>query len=133
MSSSDLGRRRCASQLLSSPAASTPEQVVGHLLAVQAQDQRGMRLAVRARSTGLTAVDIDRALDDGRLVVSWLNRGTLHLVRAEDYWELFALTVPQQETGGGPRPPQTGVRPPPPRPAAGVRGGGGLDAPRAPG
>lgn len=100
---SEIARQRLDAQLLNGPTAETPEQVVGHLLAVQAQDPRGFRLALRARSTGLTAADVDRALDEGRLVVGWLNRGTLHLVRAEDYWDLFALTVPQQETGAARR------------------------------
>ena len=70
------------------------------LLAVQGQDPRGFRLAVRARTRGLTAADVDRALTDDRsLVVTWLNRGTLHLVRSEDYPWLHALTAPPQATG----------------------------------
>jgi hypothetical protein len=36
-------RRRLRSQLLSGPRAVSPEEVVGHLLAVQAQDGRGFR------------------------------------------------------------------------------------------
>ena len=55
-----------------------------------------MRLAVRARTAGLTAADVDRALTvDRSLIVSWLNRGTLHLVRSLDYWWLHDLTTPQ--------------------------------------
>jgi hypothetical protein len=88
-----LRRRRLRSQLLSGPPADSPEAVVDHLLAVQAQDGRGFRLAVRSRSRGLTAGDVDAALDDGRLLVTWLNRGTLHLVRSEDYWWLHRLTA----------------------------------------
>lgn len=68
---------------------------MARLLAVQAQDLRGARLAVRARSTGLAASDVDAALANGRLVVDWLCRGTLHLVRREDHAELHALTTPQ--------------------------------------
>ena len=35
---------------------------------------------------GLTAADVDRALTEERsLLITWLNRGTLHLVRSEDY------------------------------------------------
>jgi hypothetical protein len=86
-------RRRLRSQLLSGPPADSPEAVVDHLLAVQVQDGRGFRLAVRRRSRGLTAGDVDAALDDGRLLVTWLNRGTLHLVRSEDYWWLHRLTA----------------------------------------
>jgi len=88
-----LRRRRLRSQLLSGPPGDTPEAVVGHLLAVQAQDGRGFRLAVRSRSRRLSAGDVDAALDDRRLVVTWLNRGTLHLVRSEDYWWLHRLTA----------------------------------------
>jgi hypothetical protein len=43
----------------------------------------------------LSASDVDAALADRSLVVSWLNRGTLHLVRAEDYWWPHPLTTPQ--------------------------------------
>jgi hypothetical protein len=75
-------------------------EVAGRLLAVQGQDPRGVRLAIRARSDGLTAADVDRALTEERsLVISWLNRGTLHLVRSEDYRWLHALTAPPQVTG----------------------------------
>ena len=77
---------------------------------MQAQDQRGFRLAIRSRSTGLTAADVDRALTDDRsMVVSWLNRGTLHLVAAEDYWWLRPLTTPQLATANNRRLGQEGV------------------------
>jgi hypothetical protein len=74
--------------------------VAERLLAVQAQDPRGVRLAIRARTTGLTAADVDRALTEQRsLVITWLNRRTLHLVRREDYPWLQALTTPPHFTG----------------------------------
>lgn len=74
---------RLAAQQLTGPPAASPEEVVGRLLAVQAQDPRGARLAVRSRSAELLAADVDEALTTRRsLVVSWLNRGTLHLVTA---------------------------------------------------
>ncbi len=86
---------RLTSQLLTGPPTHSPLSVVERLLAVQGQDPRGQRLAIRARSTGLTAADVDSALTDDRsLVVTTLNRGTLHLVRSEDYPWLQALTAP---------------------------------------
>ena len=101
---------RLASQLLTGPPARTPESVVDRLLAVQAQDGRGARLGVRARSSGLVAADVDRALSVTRsLVVSWLNRGTLHLVAAADYWWLHALTTPKLAVGNARRLRQEGV------------------------
>ena len=84
--------------------------MVERLLAVQAQDARGARLAIRSRSAGLRASDVDDAMTDRRaLLITWLNRGTLHLVRAEDYWWLHPLTTPQIETTNRRRLHQEGV------------------------
>ncbi len=103
---------RLTAQLLSGPAAAGPQEVAGRLLAVQAQELRGARLAIRARSNGLTAHDVDHALSEERsIVISWLNRGTLHLVRREDYGWLHALTTPQLRTGNARRLQQEGVSP----------------------
>jgi hypothetical protein len=88
-------RERLTAQLLAGPPARDPVAVAQRLLAVQGQDPRGARLAVRARTTGLSAADVDRALTEHRsLLITWLNRGTLHLVRSEDYPWLQALTAP---------------------------------------
>jgi hypothetical protein len=77
---------------------------------VQGQDPRGARLAVRARSEGLSAADVDRALSEERsLLITWLNRGTLHLVRSEDYPWLQALTTPPLQAGNARRLGQEGV------------------------
>ena len=92
-------RERLRAQLLSGRPARDPVAVAERLLAVQAQDERGFRLAIRARTRGLTVAGVDRALGDGSLVVTWLNRGTLHLVRAEDHGWLHALTAPRQIAG----------------------------------
>lgn len=71
-----------------------------------------MRLAIRSRTRGLRATALDRALTDDRsLVVTWLNRGTLHLVASEDYWWLHPLTAPQQATSIRRRLEQEGVSP----------------------
>jgi hypothetical protein len=43
----------------------------------------------------LGASDVDRCLTEERsLLIAWLNRGTLHLVRSEDYPWLQAVTTP---------------------------------------
>jgi hypothetical protein len=92
--------QRFAAQLLSGEPAASAVDVVERLLAVQGQDPRGARLTIRARSAGLTAAAVDRALADRSLVSTWLNRGTLHLIRSEDYWWLHRLTArPQFQVG----------------------------------
>ena len=104
-------RARATAQLLGERRARTPVEIVGHLLAVQAQDLRSAKLALRARGTGFGASDVDAALEDGSLVVSWLLRGTLHLVRGEDWPWLHALTAPRQRATSARRLGQLGVAP----------------------
>ncbi len=101
---------RLTAQGLSGPPLADPVAVAERLLAVQGQDPRGFRLAVRARTDGLTAADVDRAMGEDRsLLVTWLNRGTLHLVRSEDYPLLQALTTPPLLTSSTRRLRQEGV------------------------
>jgi len=105
---------RLTAQMLAGAPAREPVAVAERLLAVQAQDPRGMRLAIRARTlgSGTTAADVEHALTDERtLVVSWLNRGTLHLVRREDWPWLHALTTPPLATASARRLAQEGVPP----------------------
>jgi Winged helix DNA-binding domain len=101
---------RFFAQALAGPPLPDPVAVAARLLAVQGQDPRGFRLAVRARTEGLSAADVDRALGEDRtLLVTWLNRGTLHLVRSEDYPWLQALTTPPLFTSSARRLRQEGV------------------------
>ena len=103
---------RLTAQLLAGKPARDPVAVAERLVAVQGQDARGTRLAIRSRTTGLSVADVDRALSEERtLVITWLNRGTLHLVRSEDYPWLHALTAPGRFTGNARRLAQEGVPP----------------------
>jgi hypothetical protein len=101
---------RLTAQALAGEPLARPEAVAERLLAVQAQDPRGARLAVRARTSGVAAADVDRALSEERsLLITWLNRGTLHLVRSEDYPWLQQLTTPPLLTSSARRLRQEGV------------------------
>jgi hypothetical protein len=103
---------RFVAQGLAGEPLRDPVAVAERLLAVQGQDPRGVRLAIRARTEGLTAADVDRALSKDRsLLIAWLNRGTLHLVRCEDYPWLHALTAPPLSTSASRRLKQEGVAP----------------------
>ncbi len=87
---------RLAAQRLFGRLAADPVEVTRALLAVQAQDPRAARLAIRARTRGGHSTDIDRALTEERsLVITWVNRGTLHLIAAEDEPLLHAVTAPR--------------------------------------
>lgn len=101
---------RLTAQGLSGPPLKRPVDVAERLLAVQGQDPRGARLAVRARTAGRSAAAVDRELTEERsLLITWLNRGTLHLVRAEDYPLLHSLTTPPLLTSSSRRLRQEGV------------------------
>jgi hypothetical protein len=103
---------RFFSQGLSGQRSRDPVAVARRLLAVQGQDPRGARLAIRVRTEGLTAADVDRALSEERsLLITWLNRGTLHLVRSEDYPLLQALTTPPLVTSAKRRLAVEGIAP----------------------
>jgi hypothetical protein len=103
--------QRLAAQLLAGPKATSVLEVLERCVAVQSQELRAGHLGVRARSTGLTVADVDAALADRSAIVTWVNRGTLHLVRSEDYPWLHALTTPQLATGNATRLRQEGVSP----------------------
>jgi uncharacterized protein YcaQ len=105
-------RQRAAVQLLHRPPGFGALDVVRSLLAVQAQDLRAARLALRARGELFTAADVDAALGDERaLVRGWLGRGTLHIVAAEDYWWLHGLTAATRLATSARRLDQEGVSP----------------------
>lgn len=110
MTNRSIQAERLTAQALAGDPLPDPVAVADRLLAVQGQDARGFRLAVRARSRGLSVADLERALGEDRtLVVTWLNRGTLHLVRSEDYPWLQELTTPPLFTSSARRLRQEGV------------------------
>jgi hypothetical protein len=107
-----LRRARAAAQLLHRPPAAGVADVVERLPAVQAQDLHAARLTLRARTVALTAADVDAALTDERsVVVTWLMRGTLHLVGRDDYPWMLGLTAPTRLATSRRRLAQEGVAP----------------------
>ncbi len=79
---------------------------------LQAQDAAAAALSVRVRSSGLRAVDVERARVEARSVVAmWCMRGTLHLVAAEDHGWLTALFGPVFIAAGSRRLAQLGLTP----------------------
>ena len=77
--------------------ASDPVELARHLVGVQAQDVRAAALSVRARTEGVDAARLARAIETDRsLVRMWAMRGTLHLVASEDSLWLHELFSPPQ-------------------------------------
>ncbi len=101
---------RFASQGLAGRADPSTVDAAGRVAGLQAQDTGAVRLAVRARSgvPTLEAVRRDCAVP-GRLVRTWLVRGTLHLVPAADARWMLALLGPRNAAGGARRRAQLGL------------------------
>lgn len=77
---------RAGGQLLHRPPHfSHPADVARAIGGAQAQDEKAGRLAFRARSRTITAADVDRAFAEERsLVRTWVMRGTMHYLAADD-------------------------------------------------
>ena len=82
---------RLLNQQLCSPQFSTPEEVVAHLSAMQAQEYRLMRWAVSMRTKKPSSEAFRQAFDSGRIVRLHLMRGTWQLVSGDDYWWMLDL------------------------------------------
>jgi hypothetical protein len=95
LSAHEVLRLRMRAQRLAGARATDVRAVLRGVGALQAQDTRASRLAVRPRSAGLDAAAVIRACNEERSVVrTWAMRGTLHMVPAEDAGWLVALLGP---------------------------------------
>lgn len=84
--------------------------VLKDVCGLQAQVVSAAWLGVRARSRGIQMADLDRALNEQRSIVrSWLMRGTLHVVAAEDLRWLRQLLGPVFVRGSTTRHAQLGL------------------------
>ncbi len=78
------------------PAPGTVSQLLRDICGVQAQDPSAAALAVRARSKGLVAADVEQTRVGERSIVrSWCMRGTLHLLATHDLHWLLSLHGPE--------------------------------------
>jgi hypothetical protein len=103
---------RAAAQRLTRDTARSkrPSTIVRQVFALQAQVLSAAALGMRARSAGLRAADVDRALSLERSIVcSWLMRGTLHVVASDDLRWLVALLGPVFIRAGATRHAQLGL------------------------
>src|SRR5690349_18128777 len=92
-----LGLRLRAQRLAGLPAGDRAgvAAVVREICGVQAQELPAAGLAVRARSVGLVAADVETARVEERSIVrTWGPRGTLHLLAVDDLGWMLPLLGP---------------------------------------
>ena len=95
MQDHDIARWRLRSQHLVAPHAVSAREVVGSLLAVQAENASQAGWAVAARTQRPDQGDLAALLDDGAVLRTHVLRPTWHFVRAEDIGWLLDLTGPR--------------------------------------
>jgi hypothetical protein len=95
MQDHDIARWRLRSQHLVSPYAGSAGDVVGSLLAVQAENPSQSAWAVASRTESPDQADLAKLLDEGAVLRTHVLRPTWHFVRAEDICWLLDLTGPR--------------------------------------
>ena len=103
---------RARAQRLTRHAAggTPPATILREVCGLQAQLWSAATLGIRARSAGLDAGKVGGALNDERSIVrTWLMRGTLHVVAAEDVRWLLHLLGPVFARAGATRHAQLGL------------------------
>jgi hypothetical protein len=92
------------------PTRTRPSAILREVFGLQAQLFSAAALGIRARARGLSAASVTHALNDERSIVrTWLMRGTLHVVAAEDVRWLVDLLGPVFARGAAARHAQLGL------------------------
>lgn len=94
-----LNRATLGRQHLLARTAMPPGALVDHLVGMQAQVPGDPYVAVWSRLSPFDPEDLSRALADRRLVRTWVMRGTIHLVGADDCLTLRPLMQPVIDGG----------------------------------
>ncbi|WP_040952429.1 winged helix DNA-binding domain-containing protein [Gorillibacterium massiliense] len=94
MKETSIGMERLRRQHLAGSVLDKPEQIVRSLGAMQAQDYHQAVWAVGSRmgnvNRGLS--DVINAIAEGKIILSWSLRGTIHLMAAEDAGWMIKLS-----------------------------------------
>lgn len=97
MTHRDISSYRLHNQQLEATTCTDAVQVVSWLGAMQAQEYALSQWSIGMRAASLTAVEVEAAFTQGRILRTHLLRPTWHLVTREDIGWLLQLTAPQVE------------------------------------
>ena len=100
---------RVRAQGLAGDASDSVADAVRTAAAVQAQAAGPARLQIWSRTQGLCAADVEAAVVDRTVVRTWLMRGTIHMVAADDLRPFLALLGPVNLAAGRRRREQLGL------------------------
>ena len=103
MTDTDIALKRMWHRRISGPDFEKPAQVVQWMGAVQAQDYGQALWAVALRTVAATQADIEQAIAERSIVLTWPMRGTLHLVTASEVRWLLELCASRKLAADGSR------------------------------
>jgi hypothetical protein len=95
MKSRDIARLRMHSQRLWGPPLESPEQVVHHLAALQAQEYPFAKWSVAQRAAGVDDAAMQKAFDDGTILRTHVLRPTWHFVLPADIRWMMSISAPR--------------------------------------
>lgn len=95
MTNNFVSNSRLYNQMIVGSLHHTPEQVVKKLGAIQAQDYMQAVWAIGLRSPATKLADIERAITDRKIILTWTLRGTLHFIPPEDVKWMLQLSAPR--------------------------------------
>ena len=90
----EIANYRLASQKLLKTNSSSPEEIVKHLGAIQAQDYAMAKWAIGSRCNA-TEKEIEEAINSGKIIRTHILRPTWHFVSADDIYWMLDVSAPQ--------------------------------------
>ncbi len=103
MSQLNIAQQRLVHQQIARPSFEQPSQVVHWMGAMQAQDYQHALWAVAVRTQSATLTDVERAIEDRSIVLTWPMRGTLHFVAASDVRWMLELCAMRKASSASAR------------------------------
>ena len=103
MRSNTVGLQRLRAHRLAGTRFTTPEEVVRWMGALQAQAYGQVVWAIGLRTHAATLAQVEQAIAERRILLTWPLRGTLHVAPAEDARWMLLLSEPRTRRGASRR------------------------------
>ncbi|MFB6455112.1 winged helix DNA-binding domain-containing protein [Chitinophaga sp. Hz27] len=84
MPENDIAKLRLLAQQITQHRLKSPQALVAHMGAIQAQDYHAGRHAVGLRVPDANLQSVEKAINKAEIIRTWVFRGTLHIVTATD-------------------------------------------------
>jgi hypothetical protein len=97
MTKAELLNHRLINQQISETVFKTPQEIVGWMVAIQAQEYAMSKWAIALRLKGITEPDVEKVFNEGLILRTHVMRPTWHFVTPADIRWLIGLTAPRIE------------------------------------